>query len=671
MPKQSRKKAPTESTHNVRLLFDSSELHYDFGPEHPLNPRRVQALIELLEESGLWNKELPETRLAPVIATQEQLELFHTPDYIAAVQRLSSLPEDDKSKEQQAEYARLALHYGFGDGDTPARPNMHEISALITGGTLVALSAVLGLPEGGTFVDEKERPLHVFHPAGGLHHAWAERASGFCVYNDASVAIAHVLRSSDAKVLYLDFDAHHGDGVQRAFYDESRVMTVSIHETGRYLFPGTGDVSELGKGNGRGYSVNVPLDPFTEDDSYNELLETLLPALVTTFNPDIIVSNHGCDTHAWDPLTHLSLTMRGIRTQMQVTHQLAHNFCQGRWVALGGGGYDLYRVVPRAWSILWSEISRQELPVRLPEKWIQSWRPAWLEEQAQELAAEEIMGKSANPDEFPETFLDQSELFPPQPRRWTITHNNRHTVSLVRHLLIPSQIRQAFLSTRQRSPLAGIFDLLHMNREGTPSRSRILETKRGPILIRDFCPPSFVERLRADSGLHAFARLPEREHKLLLDISRSSDCALALAYTPSGEIVGQVTIAPADDWWEGIENLYEVALEVSSNWRGQGIASRLLAFALELDAREDMIFFAIGLSWHWETEELGISVYRYRELIARIFSEQGFKEYPTTEPNVSMEAANVLLARIGERIDARAASQFLNRLLSSRSLSGL
>ncbi|HTK08143.1 MAG TPA: acetoin utilization protein AcuC [Ktedonobacteraceae bacterium] len=657
--------------HNVRLLFDPRELHYDFGPEHPLNPARVKALVELLESSGLWHAGQAETQLASVEATLEQLALVHTPDYIAAVQRLSRAELQEESAEERHERARLAFHYGFGDGDTPVQPHMHEISALIAGGTLVALSAVLGLPAGGSFATEEERPLHVFHPAGGLHHAWAERASGFCIYNDASVAIAYALRSSDAKILYLDFDAHHGDGVQRMFYDDSRVLTVSIHETGRYLFPGTGEVLEMGRGNGRGYSVNVPLEPFTEDDSYNELLESLLPPLVTSFAPDVIISNHGCDTHAWDPLTHLSLTMRGIRAQVQATHQLAHDYCQGRWVALGGGGYDLYRVVPRAWSILWSELSEQQLPELLPETWVQKWQPAWLAEQLHEQAAQELMGKANSDEAFPATFMDSPAFFPPQPRRWTINHTNRHTVALVRHLLVPSSVRQAFPSRRQRSPLTDLFDLLHMNREGTPSRSKILHTSRGQVLLRDFCPPSFVERLHADSGLHAFARLPEREYQLLRDISQNADSALTLAYTPNGEIVGQVTIAPADDWWEGIENLYEVAVEVSSHWRGLGIARNLLAYALALDAREDMIFFAIGLSWHWEAEELGISIYRYRELLTHLFSAQGFKEYPTTEPNVSMEPANVLLARIGSRVDPRVASQFLNRLLSSHNLSGI
>ncbi|HEU5229651.1 MAG TPA: hypothetical protein VFU49_17670, partial [Ktedonobacteraceae bacterium] len=507
-----------------------------------------------------------------------------------------------------------------------------------------------------------------FHPAGGLHHAWAERASGFCVYNDIAVAIAHVIRSCEAKVLYIDFDAHHGDGVQRAFYDEPRVLTVSLHETGRYLFPGTGDVLELGQGSGRGYSVNIPLEPFTEDDSYNEVMNALLFPLVTSFAPDIIISQHGCDTHAWDPLTHLSLTMQGIQAQMKLVHQLAHTYCNGKWVAVGGGGYDLYRVVPRAWSLLWAEMSQQPVPEPLPQQWVDRWQPAWQEAQDQEERGQQIMGKSSVAMSFPTTFMDRAEDFPAQPRRWTISHTNRQTVGLVRQLVIPSSIRQAFPTARQRSPLSGLFDLLHLNRESTPSRSKMLETPEGPILLRDFCPPSLVERLKPDKGLHAFARMPEREQQLLLNIAKSPDCALALAHTPSGEIIGEVTIAPADEWWEGIENLYEVAVEVSSNWRSQGLAKSLLAFALELDAKEDMIFFAIGLSWHWDMEDLGISVYRYRELIARLFGSQGFKEYPTTEPNVSMEPANVLLARIGSRVDQRVASQFLNRLLRSSNL---
>lgn len=241
-----------------RLLFETEELSYDFGSQHPLNPKRLQAMVDLLECAHLWHADNEHTRLKLRSATDEELSLVHTSDYLAAVQRLSKLKDGNLSENERDELAQLAMHYGFGDGDTPVLPGMHEATARIAGGTLIALSAVMGLPEGGSFAGEEERPLHVFHPAGGLHHAWPERASGFCIYNDAAVAIAHILRSTEAKVLYIDFDAHHGDGVQRAFYDDPRVMTISLHETGRYLFPGTGDVLELGNRGGRGYAVNLP-----------------------------------------------------------------------------------------------------------------------------------------------------------------------------------------------------------------------------------------------------------------------------------------------------------------------------------------------------------------------------------------------------------------------------
>jgi acetoin utilization deacetylase AcuC-like enzyme len=652
----------------ARLIFDPGELDYNFGTDHPLQPQRIAALMDLLETSELWHSTDEHCRLPLRSATVEELNLVHTSDYIAAVQTLGASAGVESTDDERLQ---LAIRYGFAEGDTPVLPRMHEVSARIAGGTLVALQAVMGVADDGRFIPEDERPLHVFHPAGGLHHAWAERASGFCVYNDISVAIANALRASEAKILYIDFDAHHGDGVQRSFYDDPRVMTVSLHETGRYLFPGTGDVLELGNGLGRGYSVNVPLEPFTEDDSYIEGIDSLLSPLVLSFAPDVIVTQHGCDTHAWDPLTHLSLTMRGIRAQIKLAHQLAHSYCQGRWMALGGGGYDLYRVVPRAWSIVWAEMSEQTLPRHLPDEWVKRWRPAWRKVEEQEAEEQQVMGKIPAPSHFPGLFEDRPEDFPAQPRRWSISSTNRHTVALVRHLLLPPSIRQAFPSTQRQSPLEGLFDLLHLRGSATPSRSKTLETPAGPLLLRDFCPPSIVERLAADEGLHAFARLPEREHQLLLNIAKRPDCALALAHTPAGEIVAEVTIAPGDEWWEGLENVYEVAIEVSSNWRRMSVARNILAFALELDALEDMILFAIGLSWHWDTEGLGLNVYRYRELISRLFATQGFVEYPTTEPNVSMEPANVLLARVGQRVDQHVVSRFYNRLLSSPNLSGL
>lgn len=666
------------------LIYDVAELNYDFGAQHPLQARRLAALVDLLATSRLWSSEDQQHTLPLRAATEEELRLIHTSDYIDAVKRLSARDESlhnakakassgviqagDAHMETQSE---LALRYGFGEGDTPVLPGMHEVASLIAGGTLVALSAVMGLPEGGLLAHPAPVPLHVLHPAGGLHHAWADRASGFCVYNDIALAIAHILRATEAKVLYIDFDAHHGDGVQRAFYDDPRVMTISLHETGRYLFPGTGDVLELGHGLGRGYTVNVPLEPFTEDESYIEALHSLLLPLVTFFAPDVIVTQHGCDTHAWDPLTHLSLTLRSMQEQVKLSHELAHSFCQGRWVAVGGGGYDLYRVVPRAWSILWADMSEQALPDALPQAWIERWQPEWLAVREQEEVTRQAMGKAPTTDAFPATFQDREDDFPPQARRSWISRTNQHTVGLVRQLLTPAPIRQAFPLAQRRSPLTSVVDLLRPRGGGAPSRSQTLKTKMGSVLLRDFCPPSLVERLHADSGLKAFARVPEREQQLLLGIAKNPDCALALAHTPTGEIIGEVTIAPGDVWWEGVDPVYEVAIEVSSNWRGQGIARNLLAFALELEAIEDIILFALGLSWHWDTEGTGLSLYRYREMIERLFASQGFKEYPTTEPNISMEPANILLARVGSHVDQRSASQFFSRLLSSPRMAGL
>ncbi|GCE12977.1 acetoin utilization AcuC family protein [Tengunoibacter tsumagoiensis] len=653
---------PAHPQQRVGLIFDNASLNYHFGPTHPMQPARLQALRDLLIAANLWQPDNDATHLPTRSATLAELGLIHTADYLAAVQRLSH--DEDGSGEKDAGIARkqLAMQYGFETGDTPAVPGMHEAAARIAGGTLVALSAVMGLPTGIAEIDGQEKPVHVFHPAGGLHHAWAERCSGFCIYNDAAVAIAHVLQASEAKILYLDFDAHHGDGVQRAFYDDPRVLTISFHETGRYLYPGTGDVLELGNGSGRGYTVNMPLEPFTEDDSYLAVMDELLSPLVTAFAPAVIISQHGCDTHAWDPLSHLSLTMRGIMAQMRAAHELAHTYCGGKWVALGGGGYDLYRVVPRAWSAVWAEMSGQPLPDRLPQGWIEQWRHIWEEQREEGQAAQEAMGKYSGRAVFPTTFVDQPEHFLPQPRREIISRTNQHTAGLLSHLVVPTSVRQAFPRHRPRSPLSGLYDLLHMNRTESPSRSRVIQTPHGAVLLRDFCPPSLVERLQADAGLSSFARVPEREHQLLLEIARSPDCALTLAHTPTGKIVGEVTIAPADEWWGGIENVYEVAIEVSSDWRGLGIAREILEFALELDAKEDMILFAIGLSWHWDAEGLGLSPYRYRKLITHLFGTQGFQEYSTVEPNVTMEPANVLLARIGSRVDQRTTTQFLHRM---------
>jgi GNAT superfamily N-acetyltransferase len=364
--------------------------------------------------------------------------------------------------------------------------------------------------------------------------------------------------------------------------------------------------------------------------------------------------------------------MRSFQTQASLTRQLAQTYSQGRWVALGGGGYDLYRVTPQAWSILWAEMSGKPLPERLPEEWVRRWKPIWEQSQKQnEETLPAVMEKDLSRATFPTTFQDRAEDFPAQPRRWQISQTNRQTAALARYLHLPAVIRHAFPSRRYHTPLANPFDLLSLKKSDAVSRSKKLETKAGIVLLRDACPASLIERLQIDDGLHAFARLPEREHHLLLTIAQSPDCALTVAHTPEGKIIGQVTIAPADDWWEGIESLYEVALEVSSHWRHLGIARALLAFALEIDILEESILFATGLSWHWDLAGLGISPHRYRQLIAQLFASQGFEEYSTTQPDVRTDPANIFLARIGERVALRTKNQFLSRLSRTRQFYGL
>jgi acetoin utilization protein AcuC len=357
----------------------------------------MQTSLDLMQSLGI--APTPEQRLEPPTASIDELQLVHDRAYIDAVQRFDFFD---------------AHRWGLAPGDTPAFSGMHEVSALIAGGTLNALRGVLR----GDF-------LHAFNPAGGLHHALRARASGFCVYNDAAVAIAAALREHESRVLYLDFDAHHGDGVQAAFYDEPRVCTFSIHETGRYLFPGTGFADELGEGAGHGYSLNLPVEPFTEDGSWLECLELLVPAIADWFAPDVIVSQHGCDSHAWDPLTHLQISTRAFAAQAQLVHELAHRLAGGRWIGLGGGGYDWVRVVPRSWSSVWAQMCGHMLPVDVPGDWSERWADV------------------ARTHEFwplPERMLDDPEGWPAAPRRAQIEDTNRARAETLRRLILPGTL---------------------------------------------------------------------------------------------------------------------------------------------------------------------------------------------------------------------------------------
>ncbi|MBV9896443.1 MAG: acetoin utilization protein AcuC [Chloroflexi bacterium] len=390
----------------ARLVYRSDYQTYDFGPQHPLRPERMGTSLELIAALGLGPRS--DQRLELPAASIDELQFVHRPQYVDAVQRLDHFSSD-------LLMAAEARRWGLGPGDSPAFAGMHTASALIAGGTLNALRGVLD-----------HQYDHAFNPAGGLHHAMPERASGFCVYNDAAIAIAAALRERETRVLYLDFDAHHGDGVQTAFYDDPRVLTFSIHETGRHLFPGTGFSEELGEGMGRGYSLNLPVEPFTEDQSWLECLTSLVPAVAEAFAPDVIVSQHGCDSHRWDPITHLGLSTRAFAVQTKLVHDLAHRLTGGRWVALGGGGYDWVRVVPRSWALVWAEMNRSALLASVPEDWSARWT---------EIARRHDFWP------MPASMLDDTDSWDAIPRREEIERTNRARAESLRRQVLPGRVR--------------------------------------------------------------------------------------------------------------------------------------------------------------------------------------------------------------------------------------
>ena len=231
--------------------------------------------------------------------------------------------------------------FGLGTSDDPVFPDMHEASARVVQGSV---DSALAVWEG--------RALHAVNVTGGLHHAMPASASGFCVYNDAAVAIRALLDAGAQRVAYVDIDAHHGDGVQAVFWDDPRVLTVSVHETGQALFPGTGHARETGGPGAEGTAVNVALPSGTGDAGWLRALDAVVPAVVRAFDPDVLVTQHGCDTHLLDPLTHLRVSVDGQVRAAHLLHDLAHEVADGRWVALGGGGYAVVDVVPRSWTHL-------------------------------------------------------------------------------------------------------------------------------------------------------------------------------------------------------------------------------------------------------------------------------------------------------------------------------
>jgi len=328
------------------VVWDDVMSDYDFGPSHPMRPMRLQLTMALARQLGVLDTPGVELR-APVAATDDVLQLVHDPMYVASVRRA---PDDL--------LGRLSLRWGLGSGDTPVFARMHEVSALVTGASVDAARAVWE----GTHE-------HAVNISGGLHHAMKDRASGFCVYDDPAVAIAWLLAQGAQRVAYVDVDVHHGDGVQAAFWDDPRVMTVSLHESGRTLFPGTGFPDESGGPRAVGTAVNVAIPAGTGDVGWLRAFDAVVPPVLRAFDPQVLVTQHGCDTHALDPLANLVMSIEGQRVATTALHALAHELCGGRWVALGGGGYEPVQVVPRAWTHLIAEVAGTRVDGATPNDW--------------------------------------------------------------------------------------------------------------------------------------------------------------------------------------------------------------------------------------------------------------------------------------------------------------
>ncbi len=336
-------------TCTLAVAWDERLTGYDFGPGHPLAPVRVELTVELARAFGLF--EAPGVSVAaPAMATDAQVGLVHDAEYIAAVRRAG-------------EDARPAgdPYFGLGTSDNPVFAGMHEASALVAGATLAMAQAVW-----------TSAAQHAANVAGGLHHAMRRSASGFCVYNDPAIAIAWLLGQGAKRVAYVDVDVHHGDGVQNAFYGDPRVLTISLHEHPATLFPGTGLPAETGAGPAEGFAVNVALPAGTGDAGWLRAFYAVVPPLLRAFRPEVLVSQHGCDSHRLDPLAHLVLSVDGQRRALAEVHRLAHETAGGRWVLTGGGGYALVQVVPRTWTHLLAEAAGRPIDPAAPTP--ASWR---------------------------------------------------------------------------------------------------------------------------------------------------------------------------------------------------------------------------------------------------------------------------------------------------------
>ncbi|MGQ9508208.1 MAG: acetoin utilization protein AcuC [Thermodesulfobacteriota bacterium] len=325
---------------NTAFIYTDEYLHYDYGPTHPLRIVRLKLTYELIKAYGLLDfshVELIQTQPAQ----EEELSRFHSEAYLSILKKANTGYQGGE-----------VFAYGLGPGDNPIFPGLLDWSLLVTGATFQAIDFVAS-----------GRGSIAFNIAGGLHHAMRERASGFCYINDPVIGILKLL-DQGMRVAYIDIDAHHGDGVQKAFYGTDQVLTISLHQSGYSLFPGTGFEYEIGEGRGEGFSINLPFPPYTEDETYLWTFDEVVPELIERFKPDVLVTQLGVDAFFDDPLTNLQLSIYGYEKIIQRIKELSP-----RWVALGGGGYNISNVA-RAWTLAWAIMNGVELGEEIPESYL-------------------------------------------------------------------------------------------------------------------------------------------------------------------------------------------------------------------------------------------------------------------------------------------------------------
>ena len=324
-----------------KLVYPYSDalLGYEFRKDHPLKPDRLKLTYLLSKELGfLDNAE----EIEPTLASRQELELFHTAEFIDAVED-SGMNNNPHPR------------FGLGTSDNPIFPHIHDTGARYVGATLDSMRAMI------------DGASNAFCISGGLHHAHQSEASGFCIYNDVAIAIKLLQKKREARVLYFDFDAHHGDGVQNAFYSSKDVMTISVHQTGKTLFPGTGFVNETGNAEGVGYSVNIPVMPGAGTPELIRVFEEIVVPMFESFKPDLLVTQLGVDGHFLDPLAHLTYTSHGFETVLRKLRDMSSKMCEIGWLAVGGGGYHPVNVA-RLWSMFLAVMLDEKVPKKVPDK---------------------------------------------------------------------------------------------------------------------------------------------------------------------------------------------------------------------------------------------------------------------------------------------------------------